>query len=186
MEFQAFPSIPRLSKPMVITEKIDGTNGIIYIDDNCEEMLAGSRSRWLNSTKDGDNFGFCKWVEANRQELLKLGPGTHYGEWWGAGIQRRYGQIEKRFSLFNTGRWAESYKAMVAGHENAFPKCCSVVPVLYEGLFDTSKIEVILHDLKETGSIAAPGFMDPEGVVVFHSASRALFKKTFDDNHKGV
>jgi hypothetical protein len=26
--------------------------------------------------------------------------------------------------------------------------------------------------------------MDPEGIVVYHAASRASFKKTFDDRHK--
>jgi hypothetical protein len=26
--------------------------------------------------------------------------------------------------------------------------------------------------------------MNPEGIVVYHSASRASFKKTFDDRHK--
>jgi hypothetical protein len=79
-----------------------------------------SRSRWI--TPDDDNFGFAAWVEANRDELLTLGPGRHFGEWWGSGIQRGYGlpKGEKRFSLFNVSRWGESR-----------PACCHVVPVLY-------------------------------------------------------
>ena len=32
-EFVPFPKIPRLYKECVITEKIDGTNGVIYITD---------------------------------------------------------------------------------------------------------------------------------------------------------
>lgn len=36
------------------------------------------------------------------------------------------------------------------------------------------------------GSAAAPGFMDPEGVVVYVAAARTLFKKTIKgDAHKG-
>ena len=40
----------------------------------------------------------------------------------------------------------------------------------------------MLHFLKETGSVAAPGFMKPEGIVIFHGPSRALFKMTLDNN----
>jgi len=32
--------------------------------------------------------------------------------------------------------------------------------------------------LAEVGSFVAPGFMDPEGVVMFHVHGRTLFKKT--------
>ncbi len=64
-------------------------------------MFIGSRTRWI--TAQDDNHGFARWVEGNKQELLKLGAGRHFGEWWGSGIQRGYGlqKGEKRFSLFN-------------------------------------------------------------------------------------
>jgi hypothetical protein len=39
--------------------------------------------------------------------------------------------------------------------------------------------------LKETGSIAAKGYMDPEGLVVFHSQNSALFKVTFEYDECG-
>ncbi len=99
-----------------------------------------------------------------------------------SGIQRRYGLAEKRFSLFNSGRWA------VGGpdHEK-LPACCNVVPVLYTGPFSDEAVEQCLAKLKETGSVAAPGFMQPEGIVIFLQASRSLFKVTLDgDGHKGV
>jgi len=40
----------------------------------------------------------------------------------------------------------------------------------------------------KVGSYAAPGFMQPEGVVVYHKASGQVFKKTPDknDGHKGA
>ena len=79
-EFVAFPKIPRLHKECVITEKIDGTNGLIYITDD-GDMFIGSRNRWLS--EDSDNFGFHRWASENKSELMQLGPGRHHGEWWG-------------------------------------------------------------------------------------------------------
>ena len=32
-EFQEFKKIPRLSRDIIITEKLDGTNGVIYIGE---------------------------------------------------------------------------------------------------------------------------------------------------------
>ena len=102
-EFQEFPKLARLSREVIITEKIDGTNAQIYIDD-AQNIMAGSRTRWISP--EADNFGFAAWARAHRDELLTLGPGRHFGEWWGVGIQRGYGLSERRFSLFNTQRWA--------------------------------------------------------------------------------
>jgi hypothetical protein len=48
-------------------------------------------------------------------------------------------------------------------------------------------IKDALKSLTENGSRAAPGFMNPEGIVIFHIASRHLFKKTLlnDEKPKG-
>lgn len=176
VEFTAFPSISRLSRQMIVTEKIDGTNAQVCVTDY-GEVLAGSRTKWI--TPDNDNFGFAKWVQDHADELrVGLGIGSHFGEWWGSGIQRRYGLKEKRFSLFNVSRWTDDVR----------PACCNVVPILYSGPFDTAEVDRCLASLRATGSVAAPGFMEPEGVVVFHVASGALYKKTLDknDGHKGV
>lgn len=178
-EFQAFPSIARLFRECVISEKIDGTNAQVFIADD-GTILAGSRNRWL--TPDADNFGFARWVADHAAELASLGPGAHYGEWWGSGIQRRYGLNEKRFSLFNVGRWGEGGK-----DADKKPACCHVVPVLWRGEFDTLTIAGVAGDLEEHGSVAAPGFMQPEGIVVWHAAGQALFKYTLgDDGHKSI
>jgi len=176
MEFRAFSKIPRLSREMIITEKIDGTNGVIAISED-GLFQVGSRNRWINP--QDDNFGFAGWAYGNMGELMKLGPGLHYGEWWGKGIQRGYGLQEKRFSLFNVSRWPD---------EESRPECCGVVPTLYSGMFDTTKVDEVLEGLKETGSIAAPGFMKPEGIVIFHVAGGHLYKKTIesDEQPKGL
>ena len=173
-EFEPFGKIPRLSRDVVVTEKIDGTNAQVYVGDDGVTVRAGSRTRWLEPGKQ-DNFGFAAWVRDHEEELRALGPGRHFGEWWGAGIQRRYGLSEKRFSLFNVARW---------GDADVRPACCHVVPLIYQGAFDTTIIHELVETLRITGSYAAPGFMQPEGVVVFHTASSTLYKKTCEGDEK--
>jgi hypothetical protein len=175
LAFMPFPKIPRLNRTVIVTEKIDGTNACIAITHQ-GEIRAASRTRWISP--ESDNFGFAKWVAEHREELLKLGPGRHFGEWWGCGIQRGYGLSEKRFSLFNVGRW---------GEKETPPACCSVVPLLGVGA-QGDVLDKALEELRRHGSRAAPGFMRPEGVVVFHTASHTLHKVTLDNDAspKGV
>lgn len=187
MTFTPFPKIPRLRRNIVVTEKLDGTNAQVVITED-GQIRAGSRNRYVEPGKQ-DNYGFGGWVQDNKLELGKLGPGVHYGEWWGCGIQRGYGLTdgERRFSLFNTSRWMEAYQARLAGHENEFPSCCHVVPLLGVHTFDTAYVEKVVIDLQEYGSKAAHGYMKPEGVIVFHAASGQLFKRLIenDEQHKG-
>lgn len=176
MDFVEFSKIYRVSRPCIVTEKIDGTNASICITED-GQFLTGSRTRWITVTDD--NYGFAKWAEAHKEELIsKLGVGHHFGEWWGQGIQRNYGLKEKRFSLFNTSRWSDPMLR---------PACCHVVPVLYEGMFNTEKIEECISILRASGSIAAPGFLKPEGVVCYHIQGNFSLKKTLekDEEHKG-
>lgn len=177
-EFPKFGSIPRLHRAFTVTEKIDGTNGLISIEECGGNVIvqAGSRSRWL--TPESDNFGFCRWVYDHGKELIELlGPGLHYGEWWGSGIQRGYGLAkgEKRFSLFNVKRWEGVDFSSVPG--------LGVVPVLAKN--DNAGnmnliVDYVMDRLRELGSLAAPGFMRPEGVVVYHDAANQLFKATLE------
>lgn len=167
VEFVSFEKIARYSRDIVITEKIDGTNAQILITDD-GDIFAGSRNRFI--TPDADNFGFAGWVDSNKAALLNLGPGRHFGEWWGSGIQRRYGLEEKRFSLFNVHRW----------NNETPPDCCYVVPVLYSGNNTELAVMDALRSLAENGSRAAPGFMNPEGVMIYHTAARIYFKKTIE------
>lgn len=186
IDFIKFPKIPRLTREVIVSEKIDGTNGCIYIGQD-GSFLVGSRSRWI--TPSDDNHGFAAWAMANKEALLKLGVGLHHGEWWGCGIQRGYGLKEKRFSLFNTSRWA-AHGVTLQNIPNADPRivqiqqyppsCCHVVPVICSGLFDTSIIDRVLLQMQEKGSLAAPGFMNPEGVIIYHTAGNLFFKKTIE------
>lgn len=181
MDFRPFPKIARFSRDIIITEKIDGTNAIIAIGE-AGEFQVGSRNNWLTNEQGNihsDNAGFANWAIRHRNELEQLGPGYHYGEWWGRGIQRGYGLNEKRFSLFNVARWSDDLIR---------PACCSVVPVLYTGAMSVAAVDAALTRLIAGGSIAAPGFAKPEGVVIFHTAGGDLFKKTIekDEQPKGA
>lgn len=188
--FVEFASIARLSRDIIVTEKIDGANAQVLVTPD-GQVIAGSRNRWVPLDGKQTHFGFEKWVAEHADELRDgLGVGAHYGEWWGSGIQRRYGLTEKRWSLFNVGRWTSPYNDALrtCGDStvcNEVP-CCHVVPVLLKWTFCTEKIDECLSELQANGSAAAPGFMQPEGVVVYHAASKQLFKKTLDknDGHK--
>jgi hypothetical protein len=186
IDFKGFPKMARLSRDIIVTEKIDGTNAQVYVTPE-GELFAGSRTRWI--TPEQDNFGFARWVQENRDELLTLGPGQHFGEWWGKGIQRGYGLEERRFSLFNTLRWVRhgdiplqlpTLDPRVTRLQEVLPPCCDLVPVLYQGPFLMQEIALRLSWLKNFGSYAAPKFMNPEGVVVFHTAGNVAFKKTIE------
>lgn len=202
IEFKPFTKMPRLrDEYMYITEKLDGTNAQVFIYEKfspetdvkvdldeieafpnkekvqgavpVREMRIGSRNRYINSVMD--NYGFAGWCYEHKEELMKLPPGRHYGEWWGPGIQRGYSTKFKQFSMFN-----QSLRAI----KEIIP-CINFAPILYEGEFNLEKIEEVMNSLKENGSAASPGFMEPEGVVIYLKKANLMFKKTYDDRHKG-
>lgn len=209
--FRPFGKIARLTRQMVITEKLDGTNAQVMItrvgDGEVPEvgsvpdeahivilkgggtylLFSGSRSRWIKPGKATDNHGFAAWVSDHAAELVRgLGEGRHFGEWWGCGINRGYGLTEKKFSLFNTSRWVphefrEAEWTLRDGQEFA-PACCGVVPIISAGPFCTQEVEEALDSLAGNGSFAADGYDRPEGVVIFHVASGHYFKKTLESD----
>lgn len=206
MEFKSWPSIPRMSKERaIVTEKLDGSNSAVRIrsvtsetsqdsalpvitvhttdGSGSFEVYAQSRKRLLQPTKEGDNFGFARWVYENAPALVRvLGPGDHYGEWWGQGIQRSYGLSERRFSLFNAPRWFETLHPTEARSEisNLY-----IVPTLFMGDFYDLPIKELRDSLVEKGSQAVPGFKS-EGMVVYLREVNASYKVLLenDDIHK--
>ncbi len=201
-EFKSFPKIPRLGRfTYSITEKLDGTNGIVHITplpefcaqqcgrcaNECDGLVqvgaleagsvavvgnmavfAGSRTRWVQPGKGTDNYGFAQWVRDNADELVRvLGEGTHYGEWWGQGIQRNYGLTKRRFTLFNTHR----YQSLpTVGSEDQDNCIVTKVPLLSIGNAlggIQQDIDAVVSTLRTKGSIAAPGCLNPEGVVLY-------------------
>jgi len=235
MEFKDFRKIPRLSREIILSEKLDGSNGQIFIyspkdklkfpfsdesnipsqdfiDEYCvyihpenphvEEddklyLFAGSRNRWLKIGKQSDNYGFASWVKEHGAELVMLGEGRHYGEYYGKSIQRGYGLDHKRFALFNVSKWHDKRleKRLISVDEKTgeetytevAPDCCEVVPILYEGMFDTSVVDYYLDKLAREGSRAVPNFKPAEGICIYHTAAGQYYKKTLvgDDKPKG-
>lgn len=223
IEFKAWAKTPRLKKDMVVTEKIDGTNACVIIEDHTvftrpdywstgtrvgtpvdgvkdggprgvavqtripamdetRIFMVGAQSRTRLVTPEKDNFGFAAWVHENAEELvLTLGPGHHFGEWWGKGIQRGYGQSGRHFSLFNVNRYAGPLEgAMHKGLKIAEGELL-LVPELYRGPFNMTTIDEILADLHNNGSKAAPGGFTPaEGVIVYHVGAGTVFKAFCD------
>lgn len=210
-EFTEWPKTKRLFRDIVVTEKLDGTNSAIHIsrvpqmgasefpeeslfvivDDVIYAVTAQSRKRIITPGKTTDNYGFAGWVYDNAAELVRiLGEGLHFGEWWGRGIQRGYGLDGKVFSLFNTERWFKTgddgLDSMSTRAElSSLAGQIRAVPVLYSGPFREASIVNALDRLRLTGSMAAPGFMNPEGICVYHTQTRGVFKVTLDNNDAG-
>lgn len=171
-DFQSFGEILHLGKlKMSITQKVHGTNGQIYIyqnENNEWQIKAGNRTRWL--TLEEDNFGFAKYVEENKEEIIqKLGKGRHFGEWCGPLINSGEGLKENNFVLFNWERW------------NKKPLPCNmlVIPIIYVGKLSFEIIQERMDFLKEKGSRLVPGYMSPEGIVI--QVGESFFKKVFKD-----
>ena len=182
LDFEAWPKTPRYRREVTITEKIDGTNGAVIVTEGGQ---VGAQSRNRLVTPEADNYGFARWVRDNAEALADvLGPGRHFGEWWGSGIQRRYGLAngERRFSLFNVTRYET--RAPILGRVPGL----GIVPVLATGVLSDRLIDETLTDLSGYGSIAAPGFMDPEGIIIHHSQADKVFKVLLanDDRPKGA
>lgn len=203
-DFREFPKMARYSRECIVTEKIDGTNAQILIvptselshGDNLPHatvvedfgvpdsvvMFVGSRTRWITPGKNTDNAGFAEWAKNNFSQLKRLGPGRHFGEWWGSKIQRTYGRTDRVFSLFNVSRWIQNGDWEDTGvHDKETGitvSCCRTVPILVQGQFSSELIERAMNRLRTDGSIAQPGFMQPEGIVIWHCAGNIGFKKT--------
>lgn len=167
-EFKAFKKIPRFNGHVTITEKVDGTNGLVHVSDD-GEIRAGSRNRWITATDD--NYGFAKWVAANKESLSDLAPGFHYGEWAGVGIQRGYVTDYRKFFLFDVSKPA--------------PRCCQSVPVLYQGPWYEKVVTDYMALLKSQGTQAfEETSIAPEGLVIFHHNSNSYFKVLAENDHK--
>lgn len=160
--FEPYGKTPRWRSQVVITEKIDGTNSLVQVPEDPSLPLAiGSRNRWISPGKGTDNFGFAEWALSNEEKLRRLGPGRHYGEWWGVGIGRGYGLTERRWSLFQATRWSPEVLA-----ELQLPANVGAVPILARGEDVGVLVDLAEALLQSDGSVAAPGYKKPEGFIV--------------------
>lgn len=178
-------------------------------------IAAGSRNRWIAPTNDNFGFAAWVLDHAPQLATLGHGRhfGEWWGSGIQRGYGLPKG--EKRWSLFNVSRWNQDtweyfeqarYQRELgivarqlkvrpefvpidhAPAQRRFvppPTCCSVVPVLYRGPFFEDAVRDHLKELRVYGSAAVPGFKNPEGIVVFHTASGQAFKVTIDNDGKG-
>lgn len=174
-EFKSFGEIKKWGTiKFSITQKIHGSNATILIWPNEDkggelDLVCGSRTRWIYP--GDDNYGFAGFVHQHREEFIKLlGIGKHDGEWAGLGINSGEGLKEKRFVLFDWWKFPP---------ERQLPPGCMVVPVLYQGAADITKVDEVMADLLANGSKLVPGFMRPEGVVI--NLNGTYYKKVFKD-----
>lgn len=191
--WEKYPKTPRLSRcRMVITEKIDGTNGCIVIYEG-GSVSAYSRKRLLSPAyvhtdtegreyikgKADDNYGFAAWVHENEAILAQCLPvGVHYGEWAGPGIQKNpLGLTFRQFFLFSGYPCEErSYQRELAIIGVA------PVPILYIGDFSEEKIKEV-HNREKTSSVGGAHNYAPEGIII--NAFGKRFKRTEGDLPKG-
>ena len=190
--FVKYGKTPRLYRDVTITEKLDGTNSQLvfmnapygerhpdYVSSFLDEdgvpvfLYCGSRNRLITPGNGTDNYGFAGWAQENALDLFEaLGVGRHYGEWYGLGIARGYDLPEKRWALFNPHRYAGIN----------LPPRVETVPLVMQRNFGAIDFQSVLADLQASGSLASPGFMNPEGVIVRHSASKAIYKLLIGDD----
>lgn len=210
IEFEDFGKTPRLNRAgsMTISEKIDGSNAAVVIEpvehpaDTAESLggfrlVAGpgydyvvgaqSRNRLIFPGKSRDNAGFAGWVDFNAEALVDLlGPGRHFGEWWGQGVQRGYGLDHKVFSLFNTRRWLKLNDQREGWLSAALAIQMDVVPELYTGAFSDQAIRDSLDRLKIFGSKAAENWgvlgRKAEGVIIYHHELRGKMKAFIEND----
>lgn len=206
--FEKFSKIRRIDGlKMWVTEKINGTNGQILVDDEAVQILCvGSRGRPIlpdvpaarhpvtgRTVRDDagkpvipkqvrDNFGFACQVYQDEEWVAEaLGPGRHYGEWAGPGIQKNPLDLPTRlFFLFSRSDRYDTDGLV-------FIDWLRLVPELYEGPLDFDQVEMIMDDLLEQGTYVAdagPDARAPEGVVVATLDQR--FKFTPDPRPKGA
>lgn len=203
IEFKVWPKIPRLFREIVISEKIDGTNSAVIIqetegdpgpevlsmvqrDGKYYEVAAQSRNRLIFPGKTTDNYGFAGFVQKNAEELFTLlGPGRHYGEWWGKGIQKRYQNAHptiRGFALFNTEKYKDLHVWLPM--DGGIEVLIEPVHVMYQGPYSEQAIRDTLEQLKKYGSWTSPSD-SAEGIVIFHTQSRQTYKVTLDGNDAG-
>ncbi len=197
--YKPYPKTTRLYSPVTITEKVDGTCGVIMITDDPTNVYqdyatteamwqevddeifdrrywvgAGSKARQLAPTKLADNYGFCRWVHDNARSLvIDLGLGVHHGEWAGKGIQRNYGLDAKYFFLFNTRRFADAEEMFET--ENL----CMVPLLLRDTEFTDLVVSTCAYDLTTNGS-RINSFPKSEGICIFWQHDNSIKKVVWD------
>ena len=178
VNYNSFPSIERLENIYcIISEKIDGTNGLIEINET--NVRFGSRNRYVFFNDDNAGFAnFFRDYEARFKDAAKdiitdeSYPLRIYGEWFGCGIQRNYGLKDKFFMPFHL-----FYSKKLIEYQ--IPNI--VTPnIMYAGKFSIEVVDACMQQLKLDGSGVVKNYKQPEGIVIFFPKYNFRLKETFD------
>ena len=176
--YSSFPSIERLENIYcIISEKIDGTNGLIEINET--NVRFGSRNRYISFSDDNAGFAnFFKDYEARFKDAAKdittdeSYPLRIYGEWFGCGIQRNYGLKDKLFMPFSSFYGEKLIEYQVPN---------VITPnIMYTGKFSMEIVDTCMQQLKLNGSGVVKDYKQPEGIVIFFPKYNFRLKETFD------
>ena len=198
--YASFPSIERLENIYcVISEKVDGTNGLIEINEVFPvgepkeiQIRFGSRNRYITFNNDNADFAnffrhyearfkdvaadiILKELEVSGETLTECQeqyPLRIYGEWFGSGIQRGYGLKDKFFMPFSTF-YAEKLI------EYQVPNI--VKPnIMYTGKFNKLTADMCMNTLAIHGSGIIKDYKRPEGIVIHFPKYNFRLKQTFE------
>lgn len=150
-------------EPVIVTEKIHGTNSRFVFNSADNKFKIGSRTRWVNpagtvwlgATEDNSNIE--RWCRAHPDTIL-------YGETYGRIASLKYGLAHKArfigFAALTGDKWWNQHDLFASLATYGVP----TVPILYEGPFDP----VIILPLAEqdTKIETAPAGHMMEGVVI--------------------
>lgn len=142
--YERFPSILQLNEPVVVTEKIHGTNSrYVFAQNQSGEWMqfVGGRSVWLKEFDTvvywqalKQNPGIGAWCQANPGKVL-------YGEVFGNVQILKYGWKRNEvffcaFAILDQMRWLDYDEAV----ESIAPFGIKWAPLLYFGPFEPAKI----------------------------------------------
>ena len=154
-----------LFRDVTISEKIDGTNAQVFVvaEDRGRRQpgrgLGGSlRKRTTSVSRRGSPIMLTSCA-SSAQDVISA-------EWYGRGIQRRYGLQDRRFALFNS---------CTDGPRSA-RRAAAIVPVLTTRTMGADVVSECLETLRSGGSLARSGFHAPGGIVIYHHASGGMFR----------
>jgi len=168
-----FPAVFVPGEPVIVTEKIHGTNcriGLIVENGEPIEMAGSKQIRRKRPAEMASDLYWFPWTLAGARELLRevtLGPrgakqAILFGEVFGRVQSLRYGLVNalafRAFDLLIDGKYVDS---------DEFKSLCEqfgidVVPSVFEGPFDLQTI----RDLSDGPSLISGADHIREGVVV--------------------
>lgn len=215
VEFREWPKIPRLNRPMIVTEKIDGSNACVIVqptvnagdlanlDHDEPEKIQGPGVHLNMHPLEG---GFSRVLVAAQSRKQIISPEKDnfgFATWVRNHAQEladvlghgyHYGEwygsgIQRGYGLQKGEKRFMLFNVKRwEDHKGPWVEGMEVATVIAESpLFDTQVARDALEDLRQNGSKHVPGFDKPEGIVVFHPQGNVGFKATLDkdDEYKG-